>query len=137
MTQDKFEKILPLVDIFLYDYKTTTESLHKELVGVSSELILNNLELLYSKKARIILRCPMIPYINDTNVHLETIAKLAKKYPNLEKVELMPYHKMGNEKGSRVGIKPQIDYLDDTDEITKKRWIDELKSLGCNKVVIG
>ncbi|MEE9431617.1 MAG: glycyl-radical enzyme activating protein [Melioribacteraceae bacterium] len=135
--QDKFEKILPLVDLFLYDYKATTESFHKKLVSVSSELILNNLEFLYSKGARIILRCPMIPGVNDNDVHFKAIAEIADKYPILEKLELMPYHKMGNEKGLRIGIKPEIDYLENTDERTKEKWIDNLKSFGCNKVVIG
>jgi pyruvate formate lyase activating enzyme len=123
--------------VFLYDYKATNESSHKELIGVSSELILSNLEFLYSNGAIIILRCPMIPGVNDIDVHLKTIAQLDKKYPNLEKIELMPYHKMGNQKGLRIGMQPHIDYLDDSDETTKEKWIDELKSFGCTKVVIG
>jgi len=135
--QNKFKNILPLVDVFLYDYKATTELLHQKLTGVSSKLILNNLDFLYSNGANIILRCPIIPGLNDSNKHFKSIAKLDERYPNLDRIELMPYHKMGNKKGLRVGIKPQIDYLDDTDEVRKEKWLEQLKILGCEKIVIG
>ncbi len=136
-SENKFKKILPLVDIFLFDYKATTETIHKQLTGVSQKLILKNLGLLYASGARIILRCPMIPNVNDTAAHIEAIAELDKKYPNLEGIELMPYHKMGNEKGVKVGIEPTINHLEDTDEKIQKEWLDKLHSLGCDKVIIG
>jgi pyruvate formate lyase activating enzyme len=133
----KFKKILPLVDVFLFDYKATSEITHKQLIGVSQKLILKNLDFLYSNGAKIILRCPMIPGVNDTAVHIKAIAKLDKKYPGLEGIELMPYHKMGNEKGIRVGMQAQIDHLDDTSDEIQNKWLNELSDLACNKAVIG
>jgi pyruvate formate lyase activating enzyme len=136
-SKNKFEKILPLVDVFLFDYKATGDAIHKQLTGVSQNLILKNLDLIYASRARIILRCPMIPSVNDTASHLKAIAKLDKKYPDLEGIELMPYHKMGNEKGIKAGIEPTIDYLEDTNEEIQLGWLEKLHSLGCTKVIIG
>jgi pyruvate formate lyase activating enzyme len=79
----------------------------------------------------------MIPGVNATDEHLKRIAALHQKYPDLEGIELMPYHKMGVEKGIRVGITPTVNHLDDTNEQIQKNWLDRLRSLGCSKAVIG
>jgi len=134
---DKFEKILPYVDVFLFDYKVTSEYLHKKLTGVSMYPILKNLDFLYKKEAEIILRCPMIPGVNDSDIHLKAIVELDNKYPRLKGIELMPYHKMGNEKGVNIGKNPEIDNLEDTDNVTQENWIKKLKNLGCTKAIIG
>ena len=136
-SKEKFKKILPLVDVFLFDYKATDEKTHKELTGVSQKGILINLDFLYTNRAEIILRCPMIPGVNDTDEHLKAIVALHQKYPDLEGIELMPYHKMGVEKGIRVGIVPTVNHLEDTNEQIQKKWLDRLRSLGCSKAVIG
>jgi len=133
----KFQEILHLVDVFLFDYKATNQAAHKQLIGVSQNLILKNLDFLYTNGAKIILRCPMIPGVNDTAAHIMAIAALDKKYPNLEGIELMAYHKMGNEKGIKVGIQPPIDHLDDASEIIQNNWLNDLNSLKCTKAIIG
>ena len=98
------EAIAPHVDWFLIDYKATSEERHRELVGVSNRLILENIEYLYGCGAQIILRCPLIPGVNDSEEHLRGIAQMHKKYPDLAGIEVMPYHKMGVSKASRVGL---------------------------------
>ena len=56
---ERFEKILPYTDLFLYDVKAFSEKLHKEGTGVSNSLILENLKRL-SGRAEIIIRIPVI-----------------------------------------------------------------------------
>ncbi|OGV65930.1 MAG: hypothetical protein A2283_06200, partial [Lentisphaerae bacterium RIFOXYA12_FULL_48_11] len=98
---DCFERIMPLVDMFLYDYKVTNPEDHRKFTGQSSEIILRNLHRLYESGAKIRLQCPIIPSMNDTEEHLAGIESLAISMPRLEGVSILPYHPLGTGKLER------------------------------------
>ena len=95
-----FEQILPLTDLFLYDVKAADEQVHKALTGAGNELILQNLTRLSKAGANIIVRIPFILGYNDGE--MEGIAKLLAPL-SLQKVEILPYHKLGNSKYEALG----------------------------------
>ncbi|HEY5562291.1 MAG TPA: glycyl-radical enzyme activating protein [Clostridiaceae bacterium] len=128
---ENYGSILPYVNIFLFDYKSSDPQKHKELVGVSNELILENLDYLYKSNAAIIVRCPLIPGVNDSEDHIEAIANLLKKYPNLMGLEIMPYHNMGIAKSKRIGKDAFYEELKTTSEGKKLEWAERFKELGC------
>jgi glycyl-radical enzyme activating protein len=136
-SQRAYEQILPVVDLFLFDYKATDPEIHKELTGVSNELILSNLDFLVRQGARLRLRCPLIPGINDTPEHLAGIAALAENYPEIEGVDLMAYHNVGNAKYERYGLENPLPGLKTTDEAAGKAWLDTLHALGCEVAAMG
>jgi len=102
-----FEKALPFVDTFLFDIKESDRERHKKVTGADNDLIMKNLEFLNSRGANIILRCPIIPGLNDRPEHFRFIAELTKKYSSVMGAELMPYHKFGIYKARRLGLKEQ------------------------------
>jgi glycyl-radical enzyme activating protein len=136
-SQRAFEQVLPFVDLFLFDFKASDPAAHKELTGVSNELILSNLDFLVRKGASIRLRCPLIPGINDTPEHLEGIASLHQRYPGLDGIDLMAYHNVGNAKYERYRLKNPLPDLKTTDESTKQAWLETLHALGCEKAALG
>jgi len=103
-SRGRFEALLGLVDLFLYDYKETDPERHIEYTGVPSDLILENLRGLYSWGARIALRCPIVPGCNDREDHFAGIAALAREMPNLAGIELVPFHPLGRAKAERLGM---------------------------------
>ena len=132
--QEHYARLLPWVDLFLFDYKATGEDQHKKLTGVSNRLILANLSYLHAAGATIILRCPMIPGINDTEEHLGAIAEMGKRLPNLRGIELLPYHSAGSDKYERIGQhKPDLVTHPPTATETQ-RWRNALSRLGCDNV---
>jgi pyruvate formate lyase activating enzyme len=135
--KSNYQEILQLTDLFLFDYKVTETEAHTNLIGVPNDLILSNLDYLYSQGAAIILRCPLIPGVNDTPEHLQGIAKISQQYPHLKCIELMAYHDLGRDKGLRLGQEYQLIELKTTEEPTKQGWLDKLIKLGCEHVVIG
>jgi pyruvate formate lyase activating enzyme len=135
--QERFEEILPYVDLFLFDYKVTGSEAHQSYTGVSSEQILSNLDYLYQHHASIILRCPMIPEINATKIHFEAISELGAKYPKLAGVEILPYHDMGNSKRASIGVPMTLVGLKSTPPETTSEWLNELRKFGCDKAQIG
>ena len=121
-----------LTDIFLFDYKETDPALHKEYTGVSNEAVLSNLRLLDNLGNKIILRCPIIPGYNDRADHFDGICKTAKDINNIERVEIEPYHSLGESKYSALGFEPPKISVP-TDE-QKNAWLDHIKEK-CSKPV--
>lgn len=137
VASEKFRKILPFIDVLLFDYKITGAEEHKKYTGVSNELILANLDIAYHSGTPIILRCPVIPGINDTTKHFEAISKLDKKYPDFKGIELMPYHDTGNNKRTSIGKETTLSNLKTTPPDLVSTWLEQLKRLKCNKAIIG
>ena len=99
-----FEKIIPYTDMFLYDVKCVSENLHIEGTGVSRKRISENLSALSTAfGGSIYIRIPIIGDYNDTEEEIEKIREYLQtiKY---EKIELLPYHNIGNNKYSALGM---------------------------------
>ena len=99
----RLEELLPLVDLWLWDVKATGEELHRRLTGVSDAPILENLRRMDEKGAALILRCPLVPGVNDDETHLRHIAELANTLKSVRRIDLEPYHPLGENKSGRLG----------------------------------
>lgn len=98
-----FERILPFTDLFLYDIKCFTDSLHVDGTGISNKRILENLTRLSQKTSvDIIVRIPIIPTFNDDVSELQHVADFLRPL-RIRNVELLPYHSMGEHKYEGLG----------------------------------
>ena len=131
-----FERTIPYIDLLLFDYKLTDAALHRQYTGVSYELILQNLDTAYRAGVPIVLRCPLIPGINDNDAHLRGIADLNARYPRLQGVEIMPYHNLGISKSQAIGAE-QMFHARMPDEAERESWRTRLIELGCASVTFG
>jgi len=127
---EQFAELLPLVDLFHFDYKATNPEKHLEWTGVPREPIVSNLRKLDTLGADIILRCPVIPGINDTDEHFRAIAKRSTDMPRLH-IEILPFHNMARDKWARVGKENPLPLIQNPDADAKKRWEARLLDLGC------
>lgn len=96
-----FESVLPVTDLFLYDVKAANPSVHKRWTGVSNLQILENLHKLVQQGQRIWIRVPFIPGCNDRE--MSAVADLIAPL-SVERVDIMPYHKLGEGKYAALGI---------------------------------
>lgn len=129
------EQLVSLVDLFLFDYKVTGADFHRSQTGVANGQILKNLELLHTKNVEIILRCPIIPGINDTDFHFKSIAQLAQKYTAIQAVEIMPYSALGEDKYHQNGMYSHAYKNIQPSEATKSDWVRQLKTHGYQQVI--
>jgi pyruvate formate lyase activating enzyme len=102
-SKPQWDAMLPLVDLFLLDYKMTDAANHRKYIGVERATLVDGIEYLATHNARIRLRCPIIPGLNDTDSHFEGIRSLVDSIPNPDGVDLMPYHDTGNYKNEEIG----------------------------------
>lgn len=92
-----FEPIVRECDAVLYDIKHMDPALHKAYVGVSNELILENIRLVGKAGKKLIIRLPLIPGVNDDCKNLRAVAALSREAGALE-IHILPFHQMGKGK---------------------------------------
>jgi pyruvate formate lyase activating enzyme len=100
-----FERILPYTDFFLYDIKCIDNVKHKYYTGVENILILENLQRLLEEERDVLIRVPVIPNVNDSADEMECIKRFLDCAKTPVKVELLPYHKLGEHKYAAIGRK--------------------------------
>ena len=122
-------KAAKYTDIFLFDCKETNKENHEKYVGVDNSLILANLSALNDVDAHVILRCPIIPGVNDRKEHFLAIAELANKFISVKSVEFMPYHPLGISKFEQIGKKSLFNNKDFMDKNMIKCYCDEMRKI--------
>ncbi len=100
---ERFERILPYVDVFLYDIKRIDREDHIEYIGVDNALILDNLKRLSDAGAGIYLRIPVIGGVNGKPECMTKIINFIKENNiKARHIHLLPYHDIG--KGKYAGL---------------------------------
>lgn len=90
-------------DLFLYDLKLVDDAAHQRFTGVTNRRILENLEMLHRIHRHLWIRIPLVPGVNDHPGHLEKMARLIAALPGIRRVDLLPFHRHGEEKRHRLG----------------------------------
>ena len=101
-----FERILPYTDLFLYDVKVIDSGKHMEYTGVGNELILSNLKKLLNAGADVWVRIPVVADVNDSLKEMLEIKRFFDQYGKPKKVDLLPYHSLGEAKYEPCGKEP-------------------------------
>lgn len=131
---EKLKKLLPLVDLFLFDIKETDSEKHKKFTGVRNEKILENLKMIDQNGAKTVLRCPIISSCNDTPEHFAGIAALANSMQNLQGIDIEPYHSLGESKYTQLGVGYRLTGLEMPEENRIESWIAAIQRLTEKKV---
>lgn len=97
------ESIIPLTDLFLYDIKLVSEDEHKKYTGVSNSIIFKNLDLIVKSNKKVIIRIPLIQNITDTDKNLKLLRETIRKYPEIQRVDILPFHNIAKSKYDRFG----------------------------------
>jgi pyruvate formate lyase activating enzyme len=120
--QSEFERILPFVDLFLFDIKLMDDVEHIKYTGVTNERILRNLQFLFEQKKNVIIRFPVIPGITNTPENISAIKSLLKNSPVHQftnspiEIHLLPYHSIARNKYQRFRVSNKIENMKDLEK---------------------
>lgn len=106
---EEFEKVLPSVNLVLYDFKLADGEQHRTYTGVPNQIILENLHRIDERGIPIEIRIPIIPDINDDRANIDRTAEHLSEIRNLTRVTLLPYHGLGESKYPRIGRTYKLD----------------------------
>lgn len=99
-----FLEVLRATDYVLLDLKVMHARAHHRLTGRSNELVLANARLLAASGKDFLFRMPLIPGISDTAENIwETARFIEGLGDRARRIELMPYHRLGESKYKAIG----------------------------------
>lgn len=114
---DYVKELLNFTDLVLLDIKNYDSRVYQKVTGVSLSPTLKLLDYLKENQIKTWVRYVLVPNLTD---NLDSIRKLSEHlndYPNVLKIELLGFHKMGEYKWKELGL----DYkLSDTKEPDKE-----------------
>lgn len=97
-------RLLPLLDLILFDLKQIDCERHRQVTGLGNELILANLRQLAAHNAPLIVRIPLIPGFNADPASLDALATfIVELGATVQRVDLLPYHTLGQAKYRALG----------------------------------
>ncbi|MDF2589381.1 MAG: pflA, partial [Anaerocolumna sp.] len=113
---DTVKEILEYTDIVLLDIKNYNPLVYKTVTGVELAPTLQFLDYLKEKNVNTWVRYVLVPNLTDNLDSIKELSIHLSNYPNVKKIELLGFHKMGEYKWKELGY----DYkLSDTIEPSK------------------
>jgi pyruvate formate lyase activating enzyme len=133
---ENLKKILKYLDLAYFDIKHMDPRVHKELTGVSNEIILENIKKA-SELLSVIIRIPTVPGYNDSDENILATARFAAQLgKNLQRIEILPYHKFGTHLYDQLDMQYKLKDVEPPSDEHMEKLKELIESCGI-KVQIG
>lgn len=99
-----YQEILSYVDLVLLDIKHITDSGYLDLTGSKMTEFRKFVTCLNESGKKVWIRQVIVPGVHDNMEYINGLASFLKQIKSIEKVEFLPYHKLGDEKYTKLGI---------------------------------
>ncbi len=103
---EAYQKVLPWVDLVLFDIKAADADVHVACTGQTNDLILSNLRKIDSVGKTIDVRIPYVPGMNDNQVR--KIGDILLQLKSIRKVNVLPYHNYSSSKYASLNMQYAI-----------------------------
>ncbi len=130
------KEVLEYTDIVLLDIKNYDPLVYKRVTGVSLSPTLKLLDYLRDRKITTWIRYVLVPQLTDNLDSVRQLSDHLNHYPNVSKIELLSFHKMGEYKWKELGLEYK---LADTPEPDKELLlkVKEILEAGGKTVTAG
>jgi pyruvate formate lyase activating enzyme len=108
----KFEKLMSVTDLLLLDIKHIDEEQHKILTGQTNQNILDMARYLSDIGKPVWIRHVLVPERSDKDEYLDRLQDFLTTLKNVERVEVLPYHTLGEYKWDQLGISYPLKGID-------------------------
>jgi glycyl-radical enzyme activating protein len=137
VTWKNLERLLPYLDLVLFDLKHMNAEIHRRFTGKENTIILENLTRVAQSDVDLIVRVPLIPGFNADDISLGEIAGFVKTLKRVKEVHVLGYHTLGRAKYHAIGIAYPFDDLPPMHMDETEKWADVFRREGFNVVVGG
>ena len=104
LPMEQFEALMDVTDLVILDLKLMNEKGHKELTGQPNGNILEMARWLSDHGKTMWLRHVLVPGLTDDENDLRQMGELIRRLKSVERVEVLPYHTLGQSKWEKLGI---------------------------------
>lgn len=102
------EELLLLTDLVLLDVKQFNPNRHQILTGRSNAQTLRTAAWLKEQNRPFWLRYVLVPGYSDYEEDIRALGEHFKSYTNIERIEILPYHRLGVHKYEAMGWEYQL-----------------------------
>lgn len=102
--QGEIDRLLSVTDLVLLDVKQTDPDAHKRLTGREIAPVLTFGDALAAAGTPVWIRRVVVPGYTDGPDELRALGRWMAAHPNIERLEVLPYHLLGKSKYQRLGI---------------------------------
>lgn len=106
---DYVKELWSLVDMVLLDCKQINTAKHKALTLQSNRNTLESARLLAEMGKPVRLRYVLVPNYSDAKEDMIALGEYFSKFDNIKRLEILPYHTYGKHKYEQLGIKYQLE----------------------------
>lgn len=117
-----YDEILKYTDLVLFDIKHFTKKGYKDITYMEIDKSLDFLQAMKRNNTKMWIRHVVIPGLTDGEEHIKELKKFISDIPNVEKVELLPYHLLGVNKYDVLGIDYPLKGVEEMDKELCKRY---------------
>ena len=100
----KTEALMDHTDLVLLDLKQMSSAGHKQLTGWGNQNILDFARYLSERGTKMWIRHVLVPGVTDQEEDLQAMRRFLEELKTVEKVEILPYHFLGEPKWEKLGI---------------------------------
>ncbi len=120
-------------DLILFDLKLMDAARHMEAARVDNADIHRNLRLLADLGVDVVVRVPLAPGYTDDPENVTAIARFAAGLPNVRRVDLMRFNRLGESKWRRLGREYPLEGIEAQDDETMDCLVSlvEAEGLAC------
>ena len=116
---ENIEQSLKHIDCILGDLKHTDSKKYKHFTGGDVSIPLSNFRKLSDMNISTRYRIPVIPGFNDTIAEMTDILDFAASLKNINRVDLIPYHRFG--KGKYLSLSREFKFNEQVSEIPQEK----------------
>lgn len=102
--QENLNELLKYTDLILLDLKHIDRKKHIKLTGMANDHILEFAKYLSDHDVPIWVRHVLVPSVTDNEDDLKKLGEFIGTFTNVQKVEILPYHKLGMYKWEALGM---------------------------------
>ncbi len=125
---DKIGDVLDYTDLVLLDIKSYNPKTYKKLTGVELAPTLNFAQELMQRHIPVWIRYVLVPDLTDDMKDIEELAKYLTTLKNVKRIDVLPFHKMGEFKWKELGYayklantpEPSEELVEETKEMFQK-----------------
>jgi pyruvate formate lyase activating enzyme len=121
---------LSLVDLVLLDIKSFDPETHERTTGIAVDEVLAFARRLSTLGTPTWIRFVLVPGLTDDPANVEGLARFVATLDNVERVEVLPFHQMGQSKWERLGEPYPLADTRPPDPALVDRVTDQFRSHG-------
>ena len=99
-----YEEVLKYIDLVILDIKHTEPYGYKELTNLELDEVENFIKEINKQNKPVWIRQVIIPGITDNYEYIDSLTKYLKHIKNIERVDFLPFHRLGREKYISLGL---------------------------------